>query len=113
MKGGDIIKITELLNESKLNNSDMKELKSIHPKQLIGDYIPIPVWRIHYSYVTARGNPKEANKYIIRDESSWDLVDIEFKNYIEGQNEKYPERKLSNVEILDCTFMGTAILELE
>ena len=46
-------------------------------------------------------------------ESAWDLVDNEFKNYIEEQNEKYPERKLSNVEILDCTFMGTAVLELE
>ena len=91
----------------------MEEFKTIHPKQLIGDYIPIPVWKIHYSYHTARGNPKEADKYIIRDESAWDLVDNEFKNYIEEQNEKYPERKLSNVEILDCTFMGTAILELE
>ena len=108
-----IIKITELLSECKLDNSDMEEFKTIHPKQLIGDYVPIPVWKINYSYHTARGNPKEADKYIIRDESAWDLVDIEFKNYIEEQNKKYPERKLSNVKILDCTFMGTAILELE
>ena len=108
-----IIKITELLSECKLNDSSIEEFKSIHPKQLIGDYIPIPVWKIHYSYYTSRGNPKEADKYIIRDESAWDLVDNEFNNYIKEQNEKYPERKLSNVEILDCTFMGTAILELE
>ena len=108
-----IIKITELLSECKLNDSSMEEFKSIHPKQLIGDYVPIPLWKINYSYHTARGNLKNADKYIIRDESAWDLVDNEFKNYIEEQNEKYPERKLSNVEILDCTFMGTAILELE
>ena len=108
-----IIKITELLNECKLDNSDMEEFKNIHPKQLIGDYIPIPVWRMHYSYVTARGNPKEADKYIIRDSTAWDYVEDEFKRYIEEQSRKYPERKLSNVEILDCTFMGTAILELE
>ena len=91
----------------------MEEFKSIHPKQLLGDSIPIPVWKIHYSYYTSRGNPKEADKYIIRDESAWGLVDNEFNNYIKEQNEKYPERKLSNVEILDCTFMGTAVLELE
>lgn len=91
----------------------MEEFKTIHPKQLIGDYVPIPVWKIHYSYVTARGNLKEADKYIIRDSTAWDLVDNEFNNYIKELNEKYPERKLSNVEILDCTFMGTAILELE
>ena len=108
-----IIKITELLSECKLNDSSIEEFKSIHPKQLIGDYIPIPVWKIHYSYYTSRGNPKEADKYIIRDESAWDLVDNEFNNYIKEQNEKHPERKLSNVEILDCTFMGTAVLELE
>ena len=112
-KGGEIIKITELLSECKLDNSDMEEFKSIHPKQLIGDYVPIPVWRIHYSYVTARGNPKEADKYIIRDSTAWDYVEDEFKRYIEEQNRKHHERKLSNVKILDCTFMGTAILELE
>lgn len=91
----------------------MEEFKSIHPKQLIGDYVPIPVWKIHYSYCTARGNPKEANKYIIDYETAWDRVDDTFIQYIEEQNKKYPERKLSNVEILDSFFMGEVILELE
>ena len=108
-----IIKITELLSECKLNDSRIEEFKSIHPKQLIRDYVPIPVWRIHYSYITSRGNPKDADKYIIRDSTAWDYVEDEFKRYIEEQNRKHPERKLSNVKILDCTFMGTAILELE
>lgn len=107
------MKITDLLNECKLNASDMEEFKSIHPKQLIGNYIPVPVWKINYSYCTSRGNLKNANKYIIRDSTAWDCVEDEFKKYIEEQNEKYPERKLSNVEILDCTFMGTVELELE
>lgn len=91
----------------------MEVFKNIHPKQLIGGYIPIPVWKIHYSYTTARGNLKTADKYIIRDEQAWDLVENEFNNHIEEQNEKYPERKISNVEILDISFMGTALIELE
>lgn len=105
--------ISELLTNCKLNSSDMQEFLHIHPKQLISDYIPIPVWKIHYSYVTARGNPKEADKYMIKDESAWDYVENEFQRHIEVQNEKHPERKLSNVEILDVSFMGEAMLELE
>lgn len=102
-----------MLKECFINDSEMIEFKNIHPKQLISENIPIPVWKVHYSYRTARGNPKEADKYIIREESAWDCIDNEFNRYIQEQNEKYPERKLSNVEILDISFMGEAVLELE
>lgn len=91
----------------------MEEFKNIHPKQLISEEIPISVWKIHYSYYTARGNPKEADKYILDNENAWDRIDNEFMNYIEEQNEKYPDRKLSNVEILDVSFMGNVYLPLE
>ena len=91
----------------------MNEFKNIHPKQLISGEIPIPVWKVHYSYHTARGNTKEADKFIIKDESAWDCIDNEFNLYIQEQNEKCPERKLSNVKILDETFMGNVFLSLE
>lgn len=107
------MKITDLLASCKLNDFSMEEFLYIHPKQLIGWYVPIPVWKIHYSYLTARGNPKEADKYIIRDKTAWDYIDNEFNYYIQEQNEKHPERKLSNVKILDISFMGEAVLELE
>lgn len=114
MKGGDyVLRVTDLLNESCINDSNMDEFKSIHPKQLISLEIPVPIWKIHYSYCTARGNPKKADKYIIDYESAWDRVDNTFMQHIKEQNEKYPERKLSNVEILDSFFMGEVILELE
>lgn len=108
-----IIKITDLLKNCTIDSSDMEEFKNIHPKQLISEEIPIPVWKIHYSYYTARGNPREADKYIIKDESAWDCIDNEFNLYMQEQNEKYPERKLSNVEILDAFFMGNVYLSLE
>ena len=66
-----------------------------------------------YIILTARGNPKEADKYIIKDESAWDCIDNEFNQYMQDQNEKYPERKLSNVEILDASFIGYVYLPLE
>lgn len=102
-----------MLKDCSLNDSDMKEFKQIHPKQLISGEIPVPIWRVHYSYCTTRGNPKEADKYIIKDESAWDCIDNEFNQYMQDQNEKYPERKLSNVEILDASFIGYVYLSLE
>lgn len=107
------MKVTDLLKDCYIANSDMDELKNIHPKQLISTEIPVPIWKVHYSYKTARGNPREANKYIIDYESSWDRIEITFDSYIQELNEKYPERKISNVEILDMSFMGEVFIELE
>ena len=41
------------------------------------------------------------------------MVENEFIDYIESMNEKHPERKLSNVEILDAEFMGKVYISLE
>ncbi len=107
------IKVIDFLKDCYFNDSVMDEFKSIHPKQLISTEIPVPVWKIHYSYNTARGNPKEAVKYILDNENAWDRVDHVFIRYVEEQNEKFPERKISNVEILDVTFMGNVYLSFE
>lgn len=94
-------------------DADMHEFKNIHPKQLINDRLPIPVWKIHYSYYTARGNPKEADKYIIAGIGDWDIVELEFDSYIQRQNEKHPERELSNVKILDTSYLGKLYINFE
>lgn len=105
--------MVEFLKNCLYDDSDMEEFKNIHPKQLISELIPIPVWKIRYFYYTARGNPKEADKYILDNENAWDRIEDEFMRYIEEQNEKYPERKLSNVKILDSCLMGKVYLKLE
>lgn len=107
------MKIAELQSDCFFNDTKLSELKECHSKQIISTEIPVPIWRYKYSYKTNRGNSKTAIKYIIRDESDWDVVDIEFNNYIKEFNDKNPERKLSNVEILDVEFMGKVYLELE
>jgi hypothetical protein len=68
---------------------------------------------VHYSYLTQRNNKKEADKFIIKDEHYWDGVENEFNLYIQSENEKHPERKISNVEILDISYLGEATIELE
>lgn len=107
------MKISELQSVCKYDDSIMEELKCCHPKQIINEEIPIPVWKVEYRYNTVRGNSKTAIKYLFLEESSWDMIDNEFKNYIELMNEKRPERKLSNVEILDVEFMGKIYIPLE
>lgn len=103
----------ELLDKLRFNDSSLFYLKDIHPLQIIGDNIKIPLWEIKYRYKTNRGNDKEAIKYISLDESSWDLVEIEFNCYIDEFNETHPDRMLSNVEILETNYLGYGFLELE
>lgn len=91
----------------------MEEFKTCHPKQIMSEDIPIPIWKIIYRYKTTRGNDKTATKYIILEECSWDMIDDEFQHYIAEFNEKHPERKLSNVEILDSVFLGKVYIPLE
>ncbi len=107
------MKIINFLNDCYLDNSDMEEFKQIHPKQLISEEIPIPVWKIHYSYYTLRKNLKKADKYILDNENAWDRIEDIFMNYIKEFNEKHPERQLLNVKILDSCFMGNVYLKLE
>ena len=105
--------ISELQKNCLMNDMSMTEFKEAHPKQIISTEIPIPVWKVSYKYKTNRANDKTAIKYVILKEDAWDLVDSEFMNYIEEQNRKHPERKVSNVEILDTEFLGEVFLQLE
>jgi hypothetical protein len=107
------MKISDLLTQCKISDSALSEIIEAHPKQIVSDRLYIPVWKINYSYCTARGNPKEAVKYIFREETDWDIVPLEFEKYMNEMNEKHPERKLSNVKILDTSFIGKLELEFE
>lgn len=107
------MKISELQRNCLISDSNTNEFKNCHPKQIINKEIAVPIWKVNYSYKTIRNNQKNAIKYLILKEDSWDLIENEFNNYIENQNEKYPERKLSNVEILDIKFLGYVYLPLE
>lgn len=107
------MKISELQSVCKYDDNIMEEFKHCHPRQVISEEIPIPIWRVKYRYDTARGNLKTVTKYIFLEESAWDMVENEFMNYIESMNEKHPERKLSNVEILDAEFIGKVYISLE
>lgn len=112
-KGGDRLTISELQKNCLMNDSVMTEFKEAHPKQIISTEVPIPVWKVTYKYKTNRDNDKTAIKYVILKEDGWDLIDMEFMKHIEEENRKHPERKISNVAILDTKFLGEVFLQLE
>lgn len=108
------MKISEFLSTCRIHDTAMNEVSRIHPKQLISDEIPVPIWKVHYAYETARGNKKETDKYCIDYDYSFDRVtQSTFPDYIKEFNENFPERRLSNVEILDAAFLGEVFIELE
>lgn len=109
-----VIKIKDVIkNLININTNTKEELQEIHPKQWLYKPLPIPIWKIKYSYTTVRGNDKEYCKYIIANETDWDCVEWEFNNWLEEFNNDNPERQLSNVQILDTEFLGEFLLELE
>lgn len=108
------MKISEFISACKLENSDLKEVLECHPKQIISDYLRIPVWKVTYKYLTQRGNEKIATKYIFNyTEAEWDGVDNDVKNYIEEFNKEHPERPITNGEILGLSFMGYLNFDLD
>lgn len=107
------MKIQEFLKELKFADSETSQIKGSNPKQIISAEVRVPVWRIKYSYLTARNNEKESTKYIFQPEEYYDLVEKEFDDYIKELNDKFPYKAISNVKILDMSYIGYALLELE
>ncbi len=107
------MKITDILSEAKISDSDLLEVIQCHPRQIASECLEIPIWKVRYVYYTQRNNQKEAIKYLFLEEESWDKVESEFMKHMKNLNEKHPERKLSNVQILEANFMGKLTLEFE
>lgn len=103
----------EFLKQLVVNDSEMQEFLQIHPKQLLSSEVKVPVWRIRYSYLTARNNEKTSIKYILAAESDYDIVEPEFLEHIKQINKNMPYRAISNVKILDIDYMGECFIELE
>ena len=95
----------EFLKQLVVNDSEMKEFLQIHPKQLISSEVKVPVWRIEYSYLTARKNEKTSTKYILAAEFDYDIVEVEFWEYIKNINEDMSYRAISNVKILEINYI--------
>ena len=57
------MKISDILSQSKVNDSEMLEVVQCHPRQIASEAIDLPCWKVVYKYETNRGNIREAVKY--------------------------------------------------
>lgn len=95
-----------------VNDTKVGELLSLHYKGFIMNDIPIPFWKVTFSYTTNRGNEKKLTKYINLSEESWDLIDSTLERWVEEYNKNKPYRQISNATILDTEFVGNIYIEL-
>lgn len=82
-----------------------KELKQDILLKFIDYEMKFLIYKVIYSYKTARGNKKENNKYLIAS----DGTDAKFKflDYINKFNKEKPYRAISNVKILDVVYTAS------
>lgn len=107
------ITIKDIIDNLTNIDTELKtQLQLIHAAQWLNEFIKISIWRIKYSYTTARNNHKTHYKYLIAGENEWDIIEPEFNYWLGEFNSKNPERRLSNVKILDTEFLGEFLLEL-
>lgn len=90
------------------------KLKTLHPTQMLSTNISLPLYEISFSYVTVRGNYRQAKKYAFL--ADYNDVDFEaellLRNWISEQNTRKPYRKISNVQILEIQKIAYGILDI-
>ena len=90
-------------------------MKRLHPMQMLSLNILLPLYEISFSYMTVRGNCRQAKKYAFLAEHS--EVDFEaellLKDWISEQNARKPYRKISNVKILEIQKIAYGRLDIQ
>ncbi|AAK79171.1 hypothetical protein [Clostridium acetobutylicum] len=87
--------------------------KKIHPRQVISflEEIPISIYKVKFRYTTFRGNRREKEMYfLIKTYSPEEDMQKYLDKYINDFNKKFPNRQLSNVQILDSCCKGLVTL---
>lgn len=92
-----------------------EKLKRLHPMQMLSLNILLPLYEISFSYMTVRGNCRQAKKYAFL--ADYNDVDFEaellLRNWISEQNTRKPYRKISNVQILEIQKIAYGILDIQ
>ncbi|MFA8997925.1 hypothetical protein ACEI87_09640 [Clostridioides difficile] len=92
-----------------LYQDDSKNKELIHDinLKLIPTNLKLNIWKIRYLYKTKRGNNKENHRYVISKNNS--DATLSFIEYIKEFNNKKPHRAVSNVKILEVSYVGQLI----
>lgn len=91
-------------------------IKGLHPTQFLTGRLTAPFYEVKYSYVTARGNYREAYKYILLRLEHEDYnfeIEMILSDWVENRNKERPYRRISNVKILDIRPIAYATISFE
>lgn len=90
-------------------------IKNIHPQQLLNSRLVIPFYKVKYSYITARGNCREGEKYSFVTEMHDEVdmqIEMDLNDWAEEHNRKKPFSKISNVKILDIKKIAYGTIDI-
>ena len=91
-------------------------IKKLHPTQFLTGRLTAPLYEVEYSYVTVRGNYRQAYKYILLRLEHDDLdleIEMIFSDWVEELNRKCPYRRILNAQILKITPIAYATIPFE
>ncbi len=89
-------------------------LFNIHPKQIIGSTVEVPLYEVVYSYTTVRGNSREGKKYFFSSCMPDNEYELEImaqpvlERWVDEENRRCPYRAIGNVEILSVSLLANA-----
>lgn len=91
-------------------------IRKLHPRQILNMRLTIPMYRVRYSYITARGNVRSGEKYFFGNSGEHDDIELEVEialhDWFDEENRQHPYRAVSNVTILDVSRVAYAVLPL-
>lgn len=102
------MRIKSFLKELKYKeaNEQIEKVKLSHPLQWVETTIPIPVWEVRFKY-RIKNKYKEHVKYVVASEETCkEEIRNYFNKYMKKYNAKHPFRAMSNIEILDISFLN-------
>lgn len=94
------------------DNELRKKLVNIHPRNFIKSKLEIPVYKIQVSYETERGKYKEAEKYMLLNNTSEQEYSDIWADMFARDYESEHKESIRNLKVLDVVFVGDAVLQI-
>lgn len=89
-----------------------KKLMNIHPKNFIKSKLEFPVYKVYVGYETDKGNYKEAEKYMILNNSHEQEYDDMWADMFARDYESEHKTSIKDIRVLDVEYVGDAVLQI-
>lgn len=89
-----------------------KKLMNIHPRNFIKSKLELPVYKVLVGYDAEKGNYKEAEKYMILNNTSEQEYDDMWADMFARDYESEYKTSIKNIQVLNVEFVGDAVLQI-